>query len=362
MNDITKFLRNVSCQGSAWQSSLSKWSHNMNEAQNALTGFAPDGYAFHTKSLDHNYWCVDIKEILPIRCIVVHNRFGFHSRYINKQIPVSISIDMETWEYCGELNLSDPTSSAILDLKNRHARFIKISSAFVPLHFRQVEIYTDIRILAFKNLNLSIDPIISTTILNSLMDQSYEHQELNTVLMNSEDRDIFLELGASLGVMSSYIKSYFPKNSYFAVEANPYLIPIIIKNHQLNNISDVNIIEGAVSNKSGVGNLYISNNCWGSSLIELENFKEIKKVMLLDINELLKLSKANFLICDIEGGEYNIFNNNINLTNINKICIEFHNDIKSMQNLYNFFISKGFKSEKQLPMTPGPCVYYFYKK
>ena len=129
-------------------------------------------------------------------------------------------------------------------------------------------------------------------------------------LFEVEEGDIVVDLGASLG---PFTYSILPKNpkQCFVVEPLSYHIDILNKNVGQENVK---IIQGAISDKK---KLEIT---W-DGITETSptfTFKEF-----LDDN---KINKIDFLKCDCEGGEYDVFSKgNIEfLKTIPKIVVEFH--------------------------------------
>lgn len=129
-------------------------------------------------------------------------------------------------------------------------------------------------------------------------------------LFEVEEGDIVVDLGASLG---PFTYSILPKNPKlcFVVEPLTYHVDILKKNLNQDNVK---IIQGAISDKK---KLEIT---W-DGITEVSptfTFKEF-----LDDN---KINKIDFLKCDCEGGEYNVFSKgNIEfLKTISKIVVEFH--------------------------------------
>ena len=129
-------------------------------------------------------------------------------------------------------------------------------------------------------------------------------------LFEVEEGDIVVDLGASLG---PFTYSILPKNpkQCFVVEPLSYHIDILNKNVGQKNVK---IIQGAISDKK---KLEIT---W-DGITETSptfTFKEF-----LDDNN---INKVDFLKCDCEGGEYDVFSkSNIEfLKTIPKIVVEFH--------------------------------------
>jgi autotransporter strand-loop-strand O-heptosyltransferase len=129
-------------------------------------------------------------------------------------------------------------------------------------------------------------------------------------LFEVEEGDIVVDLGASLGPFTYSILSKNPKQC-FVVEPLSYHIDILNKNVGRENVK---IIQGAISDKKKLEITW--DNITETS--PTFTFKEF-----LDDNN---INKIDFLKCDCEGGEYDVFSkSNIEfLKTIPKIVTEFH--------------------------------------
>jgi len=129
-------------------------------------------------------------------------------------------------------------------------------------------------------------------------------------LFEVEEGDVVVDLGASLG---PFTYSILPKNpkQCFVVEPLSYHIDILNKNVGQENVK---IIQGAISDKKKLEITW--DNITETS--PTFTFKEF-----LDDNN---INKIDFLKCDCEGGEYDVFSkSNIEfLKTIPKIATEFH--------------------------------------
>jgi FkbM family methyltransferase len=125
-----------------------------------------------------------------------------------------------------------------------------------------------------------------------------------------EEGDVVVDLGASLGPFTYKILPNNPKQCY-VVEPLSYQVEILHKNVGSENVK---IIQGAITDKKKI------EISWDNitESVPTFTFKEF-----LDEN---KLDKIDFLKCDCEGGEYDVFQpSNIEfLKTIPKIVTEFH--------------------------------------
>jgi len=129
-------------------------------------------------------------------------------------------------------------------------------------------------------------------------------------LFEVEEGDIVVDLGASLGPFTYSILSKNPKEC-FVVEPLTYHVDILKKNLNRNNVK---IIQGAISDKKKLE-------------ITWDGITEISPTFTFE--EFVfenNIKKIDFLKCDCEGGEYDVFSKgNIEfLKTIPKIVVEFH--------------------------------------
>lgn len=212
----------------------------------------------------------------------------------------------------------------------------------------------------FRNCRILVeDSRIHPYIKQSIVTGYYEDKEIDIVLRNIISTDRVLELGASLGVMSTVTcKTSLPR-AYTAIEANKDLIEIIRRNHAENNVK-CEILNAAASRTQGSSEFYVHSQCWASSLTPFANPLRVDTIPTFPLETLLEKTGANFLICDIEGGEYAVFEACPNLSQVDKICLELHpNSMEKMSALYEYFLHQGFICDKEPPSQPVQYVYFF---
>lgn len=347
---------NIAPSGYAFQSSISPWSRSENEANNALDGKDYDDYAFHTWNESNAWWIVDLKKIYPIDSVRIFLRKKYERR--NYNVKFFISTDLASWQ---DLGHGVVVKSDIIEktFKNRLARFIKIEVENNYLHLRKVEIFSDNELLYFRGYLLYDDAQIARSVIGSLMRQSYERQEIDLALAHLGFGDNILELGASLGAISTCILKESKVAKYYAVEANPDLIPLINKNHALNNVKCY-VVNAAIGKRDGEADFYFHRESWKSSLFPFKDPVKVEKVKLIALSNLLKQTESNFLICDIEGGEFNIFNEEVNLDNVDKLLIELHPiPGHSVATIFDYFLGKGFNCQQKRPSEERQYVFFF---
>ena len=140
--------------------------------------------------------------------------------------------------------------------------------------------------------------------------EEFENSEMYDRFFTVEEGDIVVDLGASLGPFTYSILPNNPKQCY-VVEPLSSQIEVLNKNVGKDNVK---IIQGAITDKKKIEITwdYITES------VPTFTFKEF-----LDEN---KIDRIDFLKCDCEGGEYDVFQpSNIEfLKTIPKIVTEFH--------------------------------------
>ena len=155
----------------------------------------------------------------------------------------------------------------------------------------------------------------------------YESAELRFckkyILPNSN----IVELGSSIGFISSFIGKKKSPKSLIALEANPELIQVIRSNFELNKVLNYHLVNKAI----GMSNLENVWFCKGddntTGYISNEKSSDAFKVECTTLNDLVKWAgiQEYVLICDIEGAEIDILlNQNDGLAYCTLLIIEVH--------------------------------------
>ena len=218
------------------------------------------------------------------------------------------------------------------------------------------------RFIDFFGVKLLLSPAMSDLIRERIKSGKYEAQEINTVLDTVTSDDVVLELGASLGAMSTVVVSKVKPKEYWCVEANPEMVSVMEMNHKANDILDCKILSGVLSHnaeKSFV-DFYIATDCWASSLKKTANYSRIEQVPLLDCVKTFNRIQPTYLICDIEHGEYDLLNSSLDLSSVKKICLEIHGGLERLadkRKLLNYLTDQNFLLCSPIQLSRTSVVY-----
>jgi FkbM family methyltransferase len=176
-----------------------------------------------------------------------------------------------------------------------------------------------------SGIQLPIPPNISRGPLEALYAGYYERNELKIIKANLDKHDRVMELGTGLGLLASYCARKLGSDNVFTYEANPALESLIQHTFSLNNVNPhLNIC--LLGETSGEQTFYVCKSFWSSSIIQRKPDDQVIQVPVVPFNQEIQRIDPTFLIIDIEGGEYELFQY-ANLHNVQKICIELHSAI-----------------------------------
>lgn len=152
---------------------------------------------------------------------------------------------------------------------------------------------------------------------------------------------VIIDLGANIGLTTLYLENLYKCETMIAVEPVKENLDLIRLNFEQNKL-DAKIIQAVVASKEGIA--YFSET-------EESNLGQIsdsgKKVSAVTMSSLLDMTpngRADLVKIDIEGGEQDIFTNNVEwLNNVGAIIMEFHPDRVDYPALVSIIKESGFE-------------------
>ena len=184
------------------------------------------------------------------------------------------------------------------------------------------------------------------------MDGIYEDETVEFAYKNV-DKKVFLDIGANIG---NYTLSLCNTASYiYSFEASSENIKYLKQNIKRNNISNVNIIYGAISDSNDkTVKLILSNDALGNNSIFSNdancNYELVKTITIDSFCEKNNVSDIGVIKLDIEGSEYNAILGAMNIIKRDKpiIICEFNSTAAlsagwKLEDLYNCIINLGYE-------------------
>jgi len=154
-----------------------------------------------------------------------------------------------------------------------------------------------------------------------------------------------LDLGANGGAFSIFALAEAPQAKIHAVEAQMLMSEALSHNAQQNKYSERLTIETAV-----VGGFH---NDW----TQKERIKN-PNLQIFDISSYMeRVESCDFLKCDVEGGEFSLFQGDLDWTQVVKsMAIEYHPGCGAVDELENKLCDLGFHVRR----ADHGCLGYFY--
>lgn len=160
--------------------------------------------------------------------------------------------------------------------------------------------------------------------------------------------DICIDAGANQGIYTiPFGKIVGSRGKVIAIEPMKYAQKIIKKNSQINNLKNVKVFDGVVSDKNKQEILDLSKGVGSASITRNFGKKKILRVNSKTIDNLVKnygLKKVNFIKMDIEGCEFLALKGARKTIQKFKptICLEC--DVKSFKKINNFLKRFSYKA------------------
>lgn len=177
-----------------------------------------------------------------------------------------------------------------------------------------------------------------------------EKDDINFLLsLNLTDKTV-IDIGANKGIYSYWMcKKVGPKGRVIAFEPQPELETHLLDFKQSFKFDNLSIINKGLSNVRGTGTLTRPEvGSGGATLGVNENSRnwQALQVELVTLDSFCdKLADVQFIKCDVEGHELNVFKGGQNLLERDKPCLLFecHHEDAKKQDLFLYLTSLGYK-------------------
>jgi FkbM family methyltransferase len=180
--------------------------------------------------------------------------------------------------------------------------------------------------------------LVSPAIFFHLMNGDYESPELALLDQYLSVDDSVIELGAGIGFLANRYGKHCPHQRHLAIEASPIMVDLVRTNTKhLGNVDVINAVAARPPVSAAAGrpdesphtvDFHVYSDFWASSTqpLHLTNpqrqLVRTVQVDMIDLDEVIASRHAQMLVCDIEGGEYDLVRT-FDL-NVPKILMELH--------------------------------------
>lgn len=173
-------------------------------------------------------------------------------------------------------------------------------------------------------------PPVPPGVARNLRDGTYEGPEARSAPRLLVRRDVVVELGAGIGLISSVVMKSGKAKAIHCFEADARMIPLIHATHRRNGITRSKVYHAAVtadrdSLRRGEIALNLHGNFLGNSVTRAHARKIVESVTVptCSLRDILRALRPTVLLVDIEGAEAGLFRN-APLGSVRHIAVELH--------------------------------------
>jgi FkbM family methyltransferase len=166
---------------------------------------------------------------------------------------------------------------------------------------------------------------MSPRVERALSRGSYEREELRLIGEVLLADDIVLEVGAGLGLVSTYCAKRVGSSRVFAYEADPELEPCIRETYELNGVTPT-LEMCAVSGQAGRVTLFRDKHFVSSSVVRRRVGAKPIEVPGKALSYIVEKVRPTVLIIDAEGAEREMFDG-AQLEGVTRIVLELHDRV-----------------------------------
>jgi FkbM family methyltransferase len=175
----------------------------------------------------------------------------------------------------------------------------------------------------------------------------YEPEVSSYIIKNLKSGETFMDIGANNGYFTVLAANLVgPNGKVISVEPNPNSFQRLLHNIEINNLSNVILLNIALSDYDGKTTLYLNSDSEDglASLIKSEQFEPFAEVEVKRFDHLFEEEKIDILKMDVEGAEMDVIRGMENYIESHqgiKIIMEWNNsyrkeyDFKYLKNIFH---------------------------
>lgn len=219
-------------------------------------------------------------------------------------------------------------------------------------------------IITSNGVKIPFDPdIITPKIERPMRNNRYEGGECKALREHLQVGDRVLELGAGIGLLSTVAALQEGVETVTSIEANPDLIPHIRETHRLNDVTNIDLRNGVVSDADDeTMKFYLRADFWASSMEpDSRRYKSVVDVPNLRMHDLLAELRPTVIVCDIEGAELGLFEDQ-DLSSVRVMILELHPKVYGPEGLARIMSGLAAQGFEPIPIDKPTTVRTFLRK
>ncbi|MDY6990087.1 MAG: FkbM family methyltransferase [Thermodesulfobacteriota bacterium] len=169
---------------------------------------------------------------------------------------------------------------------------------------------------------LRMDRGLSNAMVTLLRKGRHNQEERQLVIPALKRNDMVMELGGGIGHMAIRCAKKIGSDRVSTFEGNPQLARIMGENFRLNSVSPT-VHFCLLGREEGSAEFHVGEDFWSSSTVRAPYHDFTITVPVRPFNKMVKTLNPTFLLIDIEGGEYELFQY-ADLETVRKLMVEVH--------------------------------------
>ena len=197
----------------------------------------------------------------------------------------------------------------------------KIANRWYQMLWRLLAVQDSTRSIQFRNLSFVV-PNDEITILPSLINGTYESDEINYFLALLKTDAVVLDVGANIGIFSLPIARHLTEGFLYAFEPSIESSRLLVENISRNHIRNIEVIEKAASSVSGK-HFFLSSEIGGRRRIIEDQKNGADEVPAVIIDDWIaeRHLTVDAIKIDVEGWESNVLEGMENLLQLHPVLL-----------------------------------------
>lgn len=208
------------------------------------------------------------------------------------------------------------------------------------------------------NAVLHLGDLARTSYARSIYRDTHECEERSVIQRHLTPDDRVLEFGTGLGLVTVLCCQVVGAENVTTYEANPRMEPLLRRTFELNDVQpDLRMKMVSISDQDST--FFVSDRFVVSSRIRHDAAASEMQIPSDSFQSVLQEVRPTFLIMDIEGSEVDLVDEAIDLSCLQKICVEVHPQIagdEATSQLVRSLMNRGF--DLHLTSCEGDVLYF----
>lgn len=204
-------------------------------------------------------------------------------------------------------------------------------------------------VISIEGVRIRVGRHMSRRVERALSKGGYEREELRLIGEVLSPGDVVLEVGAGLGLVSTFCAKRVGSSRVYAYEADPDLEPCIRETYRLNAV-DPTLEMCAIGPRAGRVTLHRDKHLVSSSVVRRRAGSRPVEVPGKALNYVVEKVRPTLLVIDAEGAEREMFDG-AELPSVRKVVLELHDRVigrDGTDRVRRALAELGFREDRRL--------------